>query len=60
MLQIVLNKREKEQLVIKLHQQGKTIREIAHAAHLSYSGFIFILKGKKTYRRVHRIRSASF
>jgi len=35
-LQIVLNRREKEQLVIRLHQEGKTIREIASAAHLSF------------------------
>ena len=32
----VLNRRDKEQLVIKLHQEGKTIREIASAAHLSF------------------------
>jgi len=36
-LQVVLNRRDKEQLVIKLHQEGKTIREIASAAHLSFS-----------------------
>jgi DNA invertase Pin-like site-specific DNA recombinase len=33
----VLNKYEKEQLVIRLHQEGKTIREIASAAHMSFS-----------------------
>ena len=33
----VLNKYEKEQLVIRLHQKGKTIREIASAAHMSFS-----------------------
>jgi transposase len=33
---VILNRREKEQLVIKLHQEGKTIREIASAAHLSF------------------------
>jgi hypothetical protein len=32
-----LNKKEKEQLVIKLHQESKTIREIASAAHMSFS-----------------------
>jgi hypothetical protein len=32
----VLNRREKEQLVIQLYQQGKTMREIAKAAHLSF------------------------
>ena len=36
-MQVVLNRRDKEQLVIKLHQEGKTIREIASAAHLSFS-----------------------
>jgi DNA-binding CsgD family transcriptional regulator len=35
-LQVVLNKRDKEQLVIKLYEEGKTIREIAHQAHLSF------------------------
>jgi hypothetical protein len=33
----VLNKYEKEQLVIKLHQEGKTIRDISSAAHMSFS-----------------------
>jgi lipopolysaccharide biosynthesis protein len=33
----VLNKYDKEQLVIELHSQGKTIREIASAAHLSFT-----------------------
>jgi hypothetical protein len=36
-LQVVLNKQEKEELVIRLHKQGKTIRQIAHAAHLSFT-----------------------
>ena len=36
-MQLVLNRREKEQLVIELYRQGKTIREIAAAAHLSFS-----------------------
>jgi hypothetical protein len=36
-LQVVLNRRDKEQLVIKLHQEGKTIREIASSAHMSFS-----------------------
>jgi hypothetical protein len=34
---VVLNRRDKEQLVIKLHQEGRTIREIASVAHLSFS-----------------------
>jgi hypothetical protein len=33
----VLNKRDKQQLVIKQHQEGKTMREIASAAHMSFS-----------------------
>ena len=36
-MQVVLNRRDKEQLVIELLRQGKTIREIAAAAHLSFS-----------------------
>jgi uncharacterized protein YerC len=35
-LQVVLNRRDKEQLVIKLYQEGKPIREIAQQAHLSF------------------------
>ena len=31
-MQVVLNRRDKEQLVIDLHGQGKTIREIASAS----------------------------
>jgi hypothetical protein len=33
---VVLNRRDKEHLAIKLHQQGKTIRQIASVAHLSF------------------------
>ena len=40
----VLTRGDKEQLVIKLHQQGKTIREIAHAAHLSFSDIGTIIR----------------
>ena len=36
-LQVVLNKQEKEELVIRLHKEGKTIREIAHAVHVSFT-----------------------
>ena len=35
-MQVVLNRRDKEQLVIRLHQEGKTIREIASSAHMSF------------------------
>jgi hypothetical protein len=36
-MQVVLNRRDKEQLVIELYRQGKNIRQIAAAAHLSFS-----------------------
>jgi hypothetical protein len=36
-LQVVLNKQEKEKLVITLHKEGKTIRQIAHEAHISFT-----------------------
>jgi DNA-binding CsgD family transcriptional regulator len=35
-LQVILNKKEKEELVAKLYLDGKTIREIACQAHLSF------------------------
>jgi hypothetical protein len=41
---VVLTRRDKEQLVIKLHQEGKTIREIASAAHLSFSDIGTIIR----------------
>jgi hypothetical protein len=41
---VVLNRREKEQLVIKLRQEGKTIREIALAAHLSFTDIGSIIR----------------
>jgi hypothetical protein len=40
----ILNKYEKEQLVIKLHQDGKTIRDIASTAHISFSDIGKIFK----------------
>jgi hypothetical protein len=36
LLQVILNKKDKEELVFKLYQDGKTIREIAKQAHLSF------------------------
>ena len=33
----MLNKQEKEELAIRLHKEGKTIREIAHIVHLSFT-----------------------
>ena len=41
---MILNKQEKEQLVIKLHQEGKTIRQIASVAHLSFSDIGSIIR----------------
>jgi hypothetical protein len=41
---VVLNRRDKEQLVIKLHQEGKSFREIASVAHLSFSDIGAILR----------------
>jgi transposase len=35
-MQIMLNREEKEKLVIKLYQDGKPVREIANQAHLSF------------------------
>jgi len=33
----MLRRTEKEQRVIELYQQGKTIREIAHEVHMSFA-----------------------
>ena len=43
-MQVVLNRRDKEQLVIKLHQEGKTIREIASSAHMSFGDIGSIIR----------------
>ena len=43
-MQVLLNKKEKEQLVIELHQQNKTIREIAHQVHMSFGDIGKIIK----------------
>ena len=40
----VLNKYDKEQLVIELYSQDKTIRQIAAAAHLSFSDIGTIIR----------------
>jgi transposase len=42
-MQVVLNKKEKE-LVIKLYQDGKPIREIARQAHLSFGSIGKIIR----------------
>jgi hypothetical protein len=36
-MQVMLNKQDKEKLVIMLHKEGKTIRQIAHEAQLSFT-----------------------
>ena len=43
-MQVVLNRRDKEQLVIKPYREGKTIREIAHAAHVSFTDIGSIIR----------------
>ena len=43
-MQIVLTKKEKEELVIKLYRDGKTIRDIASEAHLSFGTIGRIIK----------------
>jgi hypothetical protein len=43
-MQAILNRRDKEQLVIELHSQGKTIRQIAATAHLSFTDIGNIIK----------------
>src|SRR5687768_11782276 len=44
MSEIPLNKFEKRDLVIKLHKEGKTYREIAHIAHISPRDIKLIIK----------------
>ena len=44
MFEIPLNKFEKRDLVIKLHKEGKTYRDIAHIAHVSVRDIKPILK----------------
>ena len=33
---MALNKKEKEELVVKLHHESKTIRQIAEIVHMSF------------------------
>jgi transposase len=40
----MLSRTEKEQRVIELYQQGKTIREIAQDVHMSFGDIAFIIK----------------
>jgi DNA-directed RNA polymerase specialized sigma subunit len=43
-MQILLNKKEKEQLVIQPYQEGKTVRDIASAPHVTFSEIGRIVK----------------
>jgi transposase len=43
-MQVVMNKKEREQLVIKLYQDDKSIREIARQAHLSFGSIGKIIR----------------
>ena len=43
-MQVVLNRRDKEQSVIKLHQEGKTIREVAQQVHMSFKDIGTIIR----------------
>jgi hypothetical protein len=40
----ILNRYDKEQLVVKMYQDGKTMREIASAVHMSFSDIGKIIK----------------
>jgi DNA-binding NarL/FixJ family response regulator len=44
MFEIPLNKYEKEERVIELHKQGKTIRQIAPIVHMSFRDISKIIK----------------
>ena len=44
-MQVILNKKEKEQLVFKLYQEGKPMREIAQKVHLSFGTIGKIIRG---------------
>ena len=44
MFEIPLNKFEKEERVIELHKQGKTIRQIAPIVHMSFRDISKIIK----------------
>ena len=52
MSEIPLNKFEKRDLVIKLHKEGKTYREIAHIAHVSPRDIKLIIKKYEQQKRL--------
>ncbi len=43
-MQVILNKKEKEELVVKLHQENKTIRQIAGIVHMSFKDIGVIIR----------------
>jgi hypothetical protein len=43
-MQVVFNRKEKQQLVIDLHHQGKTLREIAQQVHMSFKDIGTIIR----------------
>jgi hypothetical protein len=43
-MQVILNKKEKEELVVKLHQENKTIRQIAETVHMSFGDIGKLIK----------------
>ncbi len=43
-MQVLLNKKEKAELVVKLHQENKTIRQIAEIVHMSFKDIGKIIK----------------
>ena len=43
-MQVILNKKEKEELVVKLHQENKTIRQIAEIVHMGFGDIGAIIR----------------
>jgi hypothetical protein len=43
-MQALLNKKEKEELVVKLSQENKTIRQIAEVVHMSFKDIGTIIR----------------
>ena len=43
-MQVILNKKQKEELVVKLHQENKTIRQIAEIVHMSFKDIGVIIR----------------
>ena len=41
---MILNKKEKEELVVKLHQENKTIRQIAEIVHMNFKDIGVIIR----------------